>query len=611
MSEDVKQELSALSSKFPNIDIRSARWDENGQLTLSVGLQGGPQDADTPPGVEVLQAAPAEAPGNLLGSVQPLYSARGGLRRIEIDPLTRDYLDLARSSVLNTKPQELYRRSIDYYHTRDVYGTAINVLTNFAAKGFENDIDDQTIKNFYDNWVIDVGFDAFVEQVFFDFFRVGLVRTYKVLGPYIPKINQLNSVPGKKTPRVRQPGKKTTGVPRIPIAYTILNPTAVDIQGTLLFGQTATYLKAAAGKELKEILELDRRKLTQVQRNIIDNLPRDFKRAVKESQDIPLDPELVGEIDYRRMPYERYPFPRGSRSFEALEFKDELRKADYSTLDGITNYILKITVGNDTYPVTRQDLLERVGEMFETVSKSYKVVWNHTLNVEKITTPEVGDILGDAKYRQVNGDMTAGLGVMRAFLDGTGDATAPGAELAVKAMTEEIAYARRQVQRWIYAEYRAVAESMGFPRFPLVRFDDMALRDELAMMAVVQGMIDRRIISYRTGQKKLGYDPSTELSQLETERPLVLSGVLGLAGSPYQQSRGGGEAAPEVQPTQRTPKGTPSEGRPKAKGPGKTPADKDKTKAPKATTEAAVAALSGLSLEELEQLLVEVRGKKA
>src|SRR5690606_33808221 len=102
---------------------------------------------------------------------------RGGLRTINLDPLDRNDLDLAKSAVLTTTPQELYQRSIDYYRVKEVYGTAINVLTNFASKGFENDIDDLTIKNFFDSWVVDTGFDDIVEKIFFDFFRVGMVRT--------------------------------------------------------------------------------------------------------------------------------------------------------------------------------------------------------------------------------------------------------------------------------------------------------------------------------------------------------------------------------------------------------------------------------------------------
>lgn len=616
--DNLKKELADIASKHDNLDVQSADYDEHtGQLEMRLAVKGGPTSPSLPPNVEIIGK---ESAADLIGDnpVMPIHKAAGNRRLIELDPLSRGDLDLARTSVLSDDPSALIQRSIDYYRTKDVYGTAINVLTNFASKGFENDIDDPEIKAVFDNWVLDTGFDKTVEDIFFDFFRAGLVRTYKIMGKYEPDINFLSSHPkipeaaklvtGKETALHKNRYSKT----HVPIRYTILNPTMVTIKGSLMFGQTATFLKKEAGQEIKVLLEMDKADLSEFQKKVIKNLPAVFKKAILDGKDIPLDPDLIGEVDYRRMPYERYPIPRGARAFEAVEFKDELRKADYSTLDGITNYILLIKVGNDQYPIQKQETLERAAELFDTVSKSYKVVWNHTLNVEKITSPEIGQVLGQDKYKQVNDDITGAVGIVRALIDGLGGANQKATELATKSVIEEINYARRQVARWIYKEYRQVAKAMGFDRIPKVRFDDMALRDEVQMMSLIQGMIDRRIISYRTGQTALGFDPETELAQMQEEKKLIQDGVLGLVGSPFQQSGGG------TQPTQNTPKGTPSEGRPKAQPAPKKPADKDAPRpsgaAPKGKAAAAAELpyvlvdtseniLQNMTIEELEQAL--------
>jgi hypothetical protein len=574
--DDLKKELADIASKHDNLEVQSADYDEHtGQLEMRLAVKGGPQAPQLPDNVEIIGK---ESAADLIGDnpIMPIHKARGSRSLLELDPLGRNDLDLAKPSVLSDDPSALIQRSIDYYRSKDVYGSAINVLTNFAAKGFENDIDDPEIKAFFDNWVLDTGFDKTVEDIFFDLFRAGLVRTYKIMGRYQPDINFLSSQPkmpedanlatGKEVAISRNRYSRT----HVPIRYTILNPTMVVIKGSLMFGQTATFLKKKAGEEIKVLLEMPAKDLSDFQKKIIKNLPAQFKKAVLAGDDIPLDPNLVGEVDYRRMPYERYPVPRGARAFEPVEFKDELRKADYSTLDGITNYILLIKVGNDQYPIQKQETLERASELFDTVSKSYKVVWNHTLNVEKVTSPEIGEVLGQDKYKQVNEDVTGAVGVVRALIDGLGNANTAAYELSVKSVIEEINYARRQVARWIYKEYRDVARAMGFDRIPKVRFDDMALRDEVQMMALIQGMIDRRIISYRTGQKALGFDPETELAQMKQEKKLIQDGVLGLVGSPFQQS-----GNQNTQPTQNTPKGTPSEGRPKAQPAPKKPDDKD------------------------------------
>ena len=159
---------------------------------------------------------------------------------------------------------------------------------------------------------------------------------------------------------------------------------------------------------------------------------------------------------------------------------------------------------------------------------------------------------------------------------------------------------RRCVLEWIYNEYEEVALGMGFDRYPTVRFDDMALKDEIMLMSIVQGMMDRRVISYRTGIEKLGFDYETELANMQAEKPLVESGDIGIIGSPYNPKAMPAAQEPKklpttpdgqyvvvtkddltdflknksiptntnVQPVQRTPVGTPSEGRPR-KGGGK------------------------------------------
>jgi hypothetical protein len=107
----------------------------------------------------------------------------------------------------------------------------------------------------------------------------------------------------------------------------------------------------------------------------------------------------------------------------------------------------------------------------------------------------------------------------------------------------------------------------------------------------------------------LGFDSNTLISELKTESPMVLDGTLGVIGSPYNPratSYSEPEVAPEnVQETQKTPKGTPSEGRPKGKV-AKTPKLADKTKVSKIKNNLeksnVVNALENLSMDELEVL---------
>jgi hypothetical protein len=560
--DKIKKELN---EKYPNIEVLSLAEKGNGAVGMEMSV--GARELAYLKNDDKVGPLIPRVPGFKATNRKEAASANV-MRRQALD---RGDLDLAKKGVFKSKPHELFERSIRYYYEEDIYGSVIRMLANFSSNGFENDIDDDNIKLFFDNWVMDIGLDKLVEEIFFDFFRVGMVRTYKMTGRYDPKINilanpKIRNV--RKTRRDTAARKIKWSRSNIPIHYTILNPLMVEITGSLLFNQSLVTLKAEALSDLKILLEKGKDELTEHQKKLLNNLPKDMLKAAKDGVPYPLNPYLVGEVDYRKMPYERYPRPRGVNAFESIDYKRELRNADYSTLDGISNYILKITVGNDQYPTTNSAVLENVAELFNTPAKSFNIVWNHTLQIEKIVSPEIGEILGQDKYEQVNEDYTGALGVVRALIDGVGDINVGAADLAMKSVIAEINYARNQVKRWLYREYRDVCEAMGFDRHPTVRFNDIALRDEIEMMRVIQGLIDRRIMSYETGTKRLGLDWTTELKRLSTEKDKVLSGDLGIIGSPYNP-----KATPpmadtnqNVQETQRTPTGTPSEGRPAGGG---------------------------------------------
>ena len=606
MADKVKEELN---KGLKNSEVLSHEEVREGVHELEIDVRKGPEAKEL-----------AFLSGKN-GEPSPLRFHEGG--RVITRDFTRrvdlDLLDDLRPGVLKLQPQRVYQNAIDLYKTAGQYGTVIDTLTNFASKGFKNDVDDPDIKLFYDTWNEDIGFQETVEKIFFDLFRVGMVRTFKTVGKFDPRLkpenfqqitNQKNAASAFKTTAEMQKimadkefaaAKKIWSKSFVPINYTILNPSMVIIDGPLMFDQTETLLKPEAFSEVREMMK-NISKASAEQRSFISKLPKELKDQIQKNKPVKLPRELVGKCDYRKQDYERYPLPRLTRAMDSLKYKDSLQKADYSTLDGITNYILKITIGNDTHPVTSQSELETVAALFDTPSKSFDIVWNHTLDIEKVTFPEISQVLGQEKFMQVNDDLSQAYGVTRALLDGTLQGNAKSVELAAKSFSEEVNYARRCVRRWINNEYEEVALAMGFDRYPIVRFDENALKDEIMMMSVVQGMIDRRIISYETGIEKLGMDFNTELANMKQEAALVQAGILGIIGSPYnpkalpsvtppveQDATPSGKdttvtkddlnefqkniekmVQENIQKTQRTPKGTPSEGRPRG-APAKTP----------------------------------------
>lgn len=542
------QKLTAdLQEKYPDAGIKSIEVDEStGKSTFLI------QPNKT--NLAFLER------GGLIPKIRTETSAV-----ITRDAIDRTLLDLAKKDPYTEEPTASFERAIRYYYIDPQIGPVVNFLSSIANKGFEHDIDDADIKNFFDVWAFDIRLHEVLEWIFLDLFKVGQVTTYKVLAKYEPRVSYLSPMPGQKMKKAasletgEMAAKKSKwSKSYIPVSYTVLNPTLVKIEGNLLFNNYTVSLTPP--KELQDLLKKKTGDLTPEEKELIKNLPSDFKKAAEKGQAFPLPSENVGFVTYRKQPYERYARPRSLRLFDALEYKRALKEADLSTLDGITNYILKVTIGNDEYPVTSQTELETIAQLFNTTSKSFDIVWNHTLNIEKIVSPEIESVLGIKKYEQVDDDISAGLAVSRAFIDGAGDLNVAEAQLIVKGVQEEIEYARRQVTNWIYKEYQMIAEAMGFDRFPKIRWDESVLKDTIMYMNMLSQLVDRRMISYQSALELLGFDYNSELENMKGEVKLVEDGIFGIIGSPWQQAK-------MKQPVQGGPAGTPSAGRPKGTDP--------------------------------------------
>ena len=549
MEQDkIKYVTESIKEKYPEVGIKSIEVDEStGKSTFFI---------------EPTKKALAFISAQKGGGVIPRISNKERAAVITRDYVQRTNLDLGKADPYTEEPKESFRRAIRYYYVDPLVGSSTNLLANLAKKGFENDIDDEDIKNFYDVWSFDVRFDELLEWIFLDFFKVGHVTTYKVLAKYEPRVSYISPIPGKSVKKNKSEKGEVAAKKGIwskghlPVSYTVLNPLLVSITGNLLFDKVSTALTPPP--ELRELLKKTGSELTDDEKELIKALPSDLKAAAEKGGEYVLDSRLVGHITYRKQPYERYAKPRSTRIFDSIEYKNSLKEADLSTLDGISNYILKVTIGNDEYPVVSQNELEAVAQLFNTPSKSFDVVWNHTLQIEKIVSPEIDKILGKGKYEQVNDDMTTGLAISRSLIDGGGGMNAAEVDLLIKGLMEEINYARRQVTRWIYREYQQIAEAMGFERFPKIRWDDGILLDTILHMNVLAQLVDRRMLSYRTALEALGFDYPNELNSMTEELPLVEDGTFGILGSPWQKAKIGGN----VQDTQNSPKGTPSSGRP-------------------------------------------------
>jgi hypothetical protein len=328
MDEKTVTKMTAdLQTRYPDVGIRSIAVDEKAGTTTFL--------------VDPTQKSLAFLENPI---VARQYKERAST--LTRDTLSRSYLDLSASKdAFDEDPKKLYESAMRYYYTEPIIGSVINLLSSLASKGFENDIDDADIKNFYDTWVFDVNFEEVVNWIFLELFKTSHVTTYKYISKYEPRVSNILPVGKKtKTKNTKATGKLEKAAKKrvwskgdLPIGYTVLNPTLVNITGNLLFNNVSVSLTPP--KELGDLIKKPSSEHTDEDKLLLKSLPTDLKTAAENGKDYVLDPWLVGSITYKKQPYERYARPRTTRVFESIEYKKALRNADLSTLDGISNYI--------------------------------------------------------------------------------------------------------------------------------------------------------------------------------------------------------------------------------------------------------------------------------
>lgn len=504
------------------------------------------------------------------------------------DALTNDYLDLRESDPDLKEAVELYERSSKEYLRTGMYGTTLDLLSNFAATGFYNEVNNTEIKEFFDSWTIDVRFLPIVKQIFHNLFKYSVCYIFSAYGDYSPHLDGLSSIPGKDPSDKPKHSTKATvayilnefcknnynssldfnkfssiydreigSTQKYPILYSILDPKHTILTPLGFFNSYTVTLKNSGMELLKEFLkeqEDGEIPLSKKSREYLRHIPKGLRDAALNNEDYTFNDDEISVIFLRKDDFEKYSKPRGSRAFDSFDYKDELRKADFATIDGISNYILKVTVGDKDEPVTDMNMLTAIAEAFDTPQKAFTIVWNHTLQIEKITASETGHILGNAKYEPVENDIAAALGITRSLIDGT-NLSSDAAKLATKALQSEIRSAREQAEEWIYNQYKKVAKAAGFNTYPVVRWNNSVINtdsDAVTRSSYMQ-MLDRKAISIQTYMREQNLDFNTELQRMEEEKKWIAEGIL-QAGSPFQRSANDSEASPD----QGRPKGMPT-----------------------------------------------------
>lgn len=362
-----------------------------------------------------------------------------------------------------------------------VVGTVVDILVDIAYNGFKIETTgNDDIDKFYKEFNEIVEMDTVISWIFQEYFLSGDVTIYKELD-------------------------NKTG---IPIGYTVLNPLAVKVEGSLLFNSEVITIDIQ--EELSRINSLP----DNLKQGVLQNLPSELYKYLKGNSyfngRLVLPPEKVSRITRKKQPYERYATPMLTRLIFPVLFKHRLRLMDLSTIEGVINQLMIVKIGDKDHPPT-DEKLRQVASLFLTPKKSFTVFWDWTLDVQ-VVTPNAIETLYQNKYEQINEDISMGLGIPRAIIDGKG-ANYSTAFVGVQMLIERASREILAVKRWLEKEYREIAKIKGFEVYPKVRFDRTQLRQENYVRQILTPLYDRGLISPETVLSEAGFNYQSEIER--------------------------------------------------------------------------------------------------
>ena len=325
------------------------------------------------------------------------------------------------------------------------------------------------------------------------------------------------------------------GERQIPWRFTLLNPFQMDITGSKFFGESR-WIFVISEQTLTEIKNKNARKAEQV--DILDetdiNLPLEFKDLPRtDDKVVQLDQDKLWVLHYMKDDHEDWADPMVWPVMNDIMYKNDLRAMDRSVINSTINAITIFKLGNmkDGF-VAPPEHYKQFAQMLRTPTHSHNIVWNDAIEMES-NYPPIEKILGVEKYRSVDKDILAGLGIPGILVDGGAGGSFSNAFLQVRTLLEKLEDGRTEVLKWINKQIRMIAEIMGHRDVPQIRFGQMSLRNEEEEKKLIIQLLDRNVISAERVHEVFGIETVIELERMRREKKLSEEEDILIKHGPY------------------------------------------------------------------------------
>lgn len=285
----------------------------------------------------------------------------------------------------------------------------------------------------------------------------------------------------------------------LPIKFSILNPMDMRFVGCYSF-LSGSYEKVLNDYEIAQL----KNQRTKEDTAYFKSLPKDIQKQIMEgapSISIPIDPEYIYSIFYKKQDYEPFSVPMGYGVLGDLSYKEELKKMDMALARTIQQVILLVTTGNEPDKGgINQNHIEKLNQILQNQSIGRVLVADYTTKAEFVI-PQIADILNPDKYKIVNEDIMLGLHNIL-----VGDEKFANQSIKVQLFIEKLRQARKAfLDDFLIPEIKRICEVMGFKNYPTPYFEEFDLKNEVELARIYTRLAEIGILT-----------PSETLTAIET-----------------------------------------------------------------------------------------------
>jgi hypothetical protein len=469
-------------------------------------------------------------------SIQRSTASLGDGITVRSPSCSDDYYRARPGDILPTKFKDVIYACRMAYLRVGVVRNVIDMMTDFASDGLRFVHPDKRVEALFKVWKakinLDEAVDEFVRHILVDG-NIVVKRTTAKLSK--PVEEQWLSKSLAQDDPVKLYKDNSFSAREIPWKYNFLNVAALYWLG----GDAA---RAAGTRQLAfkisdRLLDNIRSPQDIFQKSMVNSLPAGVKTAVIDmKQDyVPIDMDSVYVAHNKKDSWEDWAPPFLYPIIGELHFKDKLRQAEISALDGVINVIRLWKLGDHTQQILPTEAV--VNKLIDILSANsgggaIDIVWDSMIDMKDFYPP-IDKILGAEKYTQVNKDILIGLGVPEVLIGGQG-ANFSNSWIQLKTLIEKLGYIRDKLKDWLYNEINLFCEAMDIPMAPKIRFNDNNLEDENTYRKLIVGLLDRGIVSSEAVVHAYGEDFLMEIERIKSEKKVFKQADIEVIG-PFTQ----------------------------------------------------------------------------